>query len=186
VIASSDIDFPMDSVEIKTEWAPVKPDQYGRYIVAATQDGATQLRGLVALHVKVHDIPSWTWATFIHVDRLEGFPVHDTFGSPNQEPSGPLLNLLARNKVGVLVNYRLIGTQVNSVPPVLGNPLIEGKSARTSSCLGCHQTALISSVDARPAPKGVSGPPFKLLDFDWTLARNSICTISVKCVGGAQ
>jgi len=169
-------------VEIKTEWVPIQPDQYSRYIVATTTKGT---RGLVAFHVKVHDIVSWKWATFIHVDRSAGVALNDNFGLAKERPSTRLLSLLAGNKAEILANYRLIGAQVDSMPPLLGNPLIEGDTAGTSSCQGCHETALISDLDARIAPRGDSGAPFKLVYFDWTMAKSAICMCpSARCLNG--
>jgi hypothetical protein len=68
--ANTNVSFPSDSVEIKTNWIPVA--DIATYYPGATQDqfyvanqGGTQY-ALIAMHVISKLVPNWTWATFEH------------------------------------------------------------------------------------------------------------------------
>ncbi len=69
--AGMTVNFPSDSIEIKTNWIPVAdigqyyPGATASQFYVATFQGNTQY-ALIAMHVISKLVPNWTWATFEH------------------------------------------------------------------------------------------------------------------------
>ncbi|HEX5185067.1 MAG TPA: hypothetical protein VFW19_18165 [Allosphingosinicella sp.] len=88
--AGTNISFPADSVEVKTNWIPVA--DLGKYYPGVSADqfyvasqGGTQY-ALIAMHVISKLVPNWTWATFEHQanpGRCDFIGCNDTYGAEN-------------------------------------------------------------------------------------------------------
>jgi hypothetical protein len=177
---------PNPSREIKTEWRPVSPSQFSRYIVAVDVTGKPY--GLVAIHLMTHEAPYWTWATWIHIDYAKKYVprqfMHDSFGiGKDGRISDELKKLLQANNEPFLGSYLLIGSQTGPLAPkYLSNPMMEGPGFQTYSCISCHAYSAITSTGDWAGPPassavGVVHVPkqFYRLDFDFSLAALSKC-----------
>jgi hypothetical protein len=178
-----EIQFPYGATEVKAGWRKLcdrdGPDCQVKngyhWQLRPSPDGSGQeVWGLVALHVITKVLPTWLWATWEHKDNPELYKVrryqHDGFGYPNgNTPSAPLDELFRKAGFGEASawrNYRLIGTQINTVratgePTYLGNSVLERPVLSTSSCITCHSRAAVNAngvylpIGRRPTP-GVS------------------------------
>ncbi len=169
-------DFPIDSVEVKTNWLPLSETQVAdrRYYTMTMNNpntGASQSYGLAAMHVSSKDLPNWFWATFEHVDnwgRCDFLGCHDSFGTipsdvPSHDPrlcqvypSGDLTPALKKmfDDAGVLPvfkHYRLKGsmtdfTSATGSPNLLGNSITEAGFVPTASCITCHARAAVQAT----------------------------------------
>lgn len=90
--ANMTIDFPVDSVEVKTNWLPVSllPTYYpgipqnSFYLATDMVNGQSQQFALIAMHVISKQVPNWTWATFEHQGnrgRCDFLGCTDNFGA---------------------------------------------------------------------------------------------------------
>ena len=86
------INFPPESIIVKSEWAPIDDNQKDTYywIVHQPKPGQTDskpepiLLGLVAFHIISKAIPNWSWHTWEHVDnagRCDFIGCQDNYGS---------------------------------------------------------------------------------------------------------
>ncbi len=160
------VDAPINSIEVKGNWVPIKPADTSKYHWNYDEKGA--LFGLVAMHITSKAIPNWFWATFEWVGnsgRCDFIGCHDCFGvlPPHQPsnrdrpgkqyPPGTLTSeLLALFKTAnlnpVWKNYRLKGSQVDFTdsegePLLVGNSVTEGGFVQTASCMTCHSRAAV-------------------------------------------
>ncbi len=201
-----EIQFPYGAMEVKAGWrklcdadgrnCQVKEAYYWR--LKRSQDGSRQeVWGLVALHVMSKVLPNWLWATWEHKDNPEIYKVrryrHDAFGYPNGDgPSMSLRELFRKAGFGAgsaWRNYRLIGTQVNTVRSTgeatyLGNSVLEQPVIDSSSCMTCHTRAAVNGkgvylpINRRSSPgtsarESYNGPPDPL----WFLDQSSTTSI---------
>jgi hypothetical protein len=86
------VNFPVDSVEVKTNWLPVSllatyypgiPQDHF-YIATDMVNGQPQQYALIAMHVISKEVPNWTWATFEHHanrGRCDFLGCTDNFGA---------------------------------------------------------------------------------------------------------
>jgi hypothetical protein len=170
--------FANGSVEIKAEWQkydPVQnsntiPSHYHTYV-----DANHTIWLLVGLHIMTKALPTWTWATFEHVDnpgRCDYYGCHDDYGSTRRVIAtngsvagvyqGDSLSPAGIQELAGLPPewqyYRLKGTQIayelNGKHTLLGNSKIEALvHAPSSSCISCHARARVNSAGA-PADDG--------------------------------
>jgi hypothetical protein len=114
------VNFPVDAVEVKTNWIPVSllPKYYpgvpaSQFYVAndmvppapGTKPGAPVPYALIAMHVISKEVPNWTWATFEHQGnrgRCDFIGCHDTYGATN--PNVPPANNGGANQGSVYPN----------------------------------------------------------------------------------
>jgi hypothetical protein len=88
------LSFPVDSIEVKTNWLPVAllpqfypgvdPSQF--YLATDMVQGQTVQYALIAMHVISKQVPSWTWATFEHQanpGRCDFLGCKDSYGAVN-------------------------------------------------------------------------------------------------------
>ena len=89
------VNFPADSVEVKTNWLPVAqvaqfypsltgPVEQNFYVA---NDAQGQPHALIAMHVISKQVPNWTWATFEHwanPGRCDFIGCRDTFGAATE------------------------------------------------------------------------------------------------------
>jgi hypothetical protein len=86
------VNFPTDSIEVKTNWLPV--DQVGKFYPGLSgpveqnfyvaNDTKGQPHALIAMHVISKQVPNWTWATFEHQanpGRCDFIGCRDTYGA---------------------------------------------------------------------------------------------------------
>jgi hypothetical protein len=89
------INFPVDSIELKTNWLPL--DQLQKFYPKAVAsqiklsdvffiapDANGKQHALIAMHVISKQVPNWTWATFEHQlnpGRCDFIGCRDTFGA---------------------------------------------------------------------------------------------------------
>ena len=166
-----EIDFPIDSIEVKSNW--VRIDETDKSMYHWNYDADGNLNGLVAMHLSSKALPNWLWATFEWVNnkgRCDYIGCSDSFGqTPHHEPSntdktGKLYQsklteeLKALFKQGGLTgawgdewkNYRLKGTMTEftdstGIPNLLGNSITEDGFVTTASCMTCHGRAAVNS-----------------------------------------
>jgi hypothetical protein len=138
------LQFPKDSVEIKTNWVAVAdipaftngkvtPDQVGQYFYVS-KDNSNAQWALVAMHVISKEVPNWTWATFEsrwNPARCDIIGCHDVFGAtvadvpPNPQPNqgygacdktDAVTQMFKTASVGaVFANYCLKGSQIDFI-----------------------------------------------------------------------
>lgn len=173
------IDFPLESVELKLNWLPMKyvkdPSRYFTTVING------ELQGLVAMHVSTKTLPNWFWSTFEHVDnpgRCDYIGCYDAFGSeprwiPEKEmlqthyPLGRLTpaleRLMGQAKLDpVFQNYRLKGSQTDFTDSMgsatlLGNSVTEYGFVPTASCITCHGRAGVDWNGKKPANLRIFG-----------------------------
>ncbi len=82
------LSFERDAKEIKAEWRQITglPDAVQKtfHTASFTKDGATEVWGLVALHITTKDLPNWFWATWEHEStkqRESVVPSRDSWGA---------------------------------------------------------------------------------------------------------
>lgn len=143
----SQLSFPVDSMEVKSMWLPLSPDDLKvggkgeRFHQGIGVDGKTY--GLVALHIITKDIPKWFWCSFRQLDGpTPQIPSVDNFGRPST------LNGTKWQ------HYELSGTQTDFTdalgrPTLLSDPHIESTFEKTS-CITCHAFANIGAPSTRP------------------------------------
>jgi hypothetical protein len=83
--------FPVDAVEVKTNWYPVEriPGYAGdpskaHLIYHVSKDADGRAYALVSMHIISKAVPNWTWATFEHENspaRCDILGCSDTFGA---------------------------------------------------------------------------------------------------------
>ncbi|HEY3247115.1 MAG TPA: hypothetical protein VGK88_02325 [bacterium] len=187
---SFEVDFPIDSIEVKAIWIPINVRDKPRYHWNYADDGL--LYGLAAFHIMTKDLPLWFWATFEHVDvigRCDFIGCHDQFGAVPQRvnPNGTsgglyppgrlsaeLVALMRRRGLGSeWLNYRLKGTQTQytdatGTPTLLGNTLLEKGFVPTASCMTCHGRSTVNAAGqtlsvfrSRNPRAGHVGPPVR-------------------------
>ncbi len=179
VKTGKEIVFPIDSIEVKGNWKLIKENEKKDYHWNYTTKG--QLIGLVAMHISSKVIPNWLWATFEHVDnpgRCDLLGCYDCYGvtnpvtQPNAKtfgsvyPEEPLSSALLKqyDKSGFngtwlkeWKNYRLKGSMINFTDSygnasLLGNSVTESGFVATSSCMGCHSRAAVTSAGQKAFP----------------------------------
>jgi hypothetical protein len=179
-------DFPVDSVEVKTNWLPLSDAQVaaGRFYTQTMQNPATgknQTYGLAAMHISSKDLPNWFWSTFEHVDnwgRCDFLGCHDSFGSippniPSHDPQlcqtyapgelTPALQAMLAKLPPVFQNYRLKGSMTDFTSPtgspnLLGNSITEAGFVPTASCITCHSRAAVQATPSgNPGTLGANG-----------------------------
>lgn len=177
--AALQVNFPVDSVEVKGNWIVITEDQKSSFHWNYNSDG--QLLGLVAMHISSKALPNWFWATFEHEDNPglgDYIGIHDTFGAiPAHTPSNndelnqtypptamrpDLLRLFTDNGLNgdwgaQWKHYRLKGSQVAYTdqagrPLLLGNSVTEAGFVPTASCITCHSRAAVDSTGANSFP----------------------------------
>ena len=112
-------------------------------------------RVLVGAHITTKALPDWTWATFWW---------HD---GPSDAPA---------EVQGAARNYRMCAAFAADEPCF--NPWLEGRfpDGETSSCLTCHQRAVVGATDYLPVTHGrlaADDPYFRghvATDFVWSIA----------------
>ncbi len=169
-------DFPMNSVEVKTNWLLLSPEQVqaGRFYVVMmakphSKDKKLLPYGLAAMHISSKDLPNWFWATFEHVDnwgRCDFLGCHDSFGTipaniPPHDPQlcqtypggelTPALKQMLAKLPPVFQNYRLKGSMTDFTSPtgspnLLGNSITEAGFVPTASCITCHSRAAVQAT----------------------------------------
>lgn len=157
----------------------------------------TGLMGLTGLHIITKAVPQWAWITFeqknnekcIGVSRTT--PIDPKVVAENADMA-PLMA-----KSGKWANYMMIGVQASTgtadQPVLLANTQIESAFQARSSCVTCHQFANVATrfpvkpeddlrksyvdTSASPpyyiGPAPALGPPYKSMDFVWSLRRAS-------------
>jgi hypothetical protein len=82
------VSFEREAKEIKAEWRQITglPDAVQKTFHTATftKNGATEVWGLVALHITTKDLPNWFWATWEHEStsqRESVVPSRDSWGA---------------------------------------------------------------------------------------------------------
>ena len=183
-----EIQFPYGATEVKAGWRKLcdgdgrncqaKEAYYWR--LQRSQDSSRQeVWGLVALHVMSKVLPNWLWATWEHKDNPEIYKVkryrHDVFGYANGDgPSMSLRELFGKAGFGAgsaWWNYRLIGTQVNTVRSTgeatyLGNSILEQPVIDSSSCMTCHTRVAVNGkgvylpINRRSSPGNSAGESY--------------------------
>ena len=187
------IEFPIDAIELKADWVPIRSDEKNKYHWNYTKDGT--LVGMRAMHIVSKEIPNWFWASFEWVDNLgrcdeigcvDNFGVTPHIVKPNSkknlkyasEQLTPELEKLfaAYGLTGEwgkqFKNYRLKGTQINFVdstgnPTLLGNSITEQNAVFGSSCITCHAMARIDASGHTikfPTPTLVGAPQPELFE----------------------
>jgi hypothetical protein len=179
-------DFPVDSVEVKTNWLPltdaqVKAGRFHTVMMTNPNTGKNQVYGLAAMHISSKDLPNWFWATFEHVDnwgRCDFLGCHDSFGTipaniPPHEPQlcqtypagelTPALKQMLAKLPPVFQNYRLKGSMTDFTSPtgspnLLGNSITEAGFVPTASCITCHSRAAVqATASGNPGTLGANG-----------------------------
>jgi len=100
--ATMTVNFPVDSIEVKTNWIPVSciptfyptmttPEMIAENFYTAVDNENTPM-ALIAMHLISKQVPNWTWATFEHnlnPGRCDFLGCHDAFGAttPNVPPA---------------------------------------------------------------------------------------------------
>jgi hypothetical protein len=94
--ANLDVSFPVDSIEVKTNWIPVSciPTYYPNVnannvadFFYVTNDSNGTPHALLSMHVISKQVPNWTWATFEHQlnpGRCDWIGCRDSYGAANQ------------------------------------------------------------------------------------------------------
>ncbi len=91
------INFPIESVEVKTNWILITEAQKSKfkwsYLQDTTDQNKVKLFGLVAMHISSKVLPQWFWCTFEHVDNTERSDYlgsYDDFGVAYEDnPANP-------------------------------------------------------------------------------------------------
>ena len=176
-----DIDFPVESIEVKAAWLEFSEGAHNRGDPARyyTAEHQGKLYGLTSIHILTKDVPKWFWATFHHKDAPENqYELPDNYGPPK----------IVRGTVWE--NYVLGGTQTDFVdavgrPIILSDHYIEFGFQR-SSCITCHsqassnvsprtgpprQTTNVGTPDPRPyfEDDALTIPRFIHTDFVWSI-----------------
>jgi hypothetical protein len=158
------VNFEPVAKEVKARWIRLRqcdanPDcaEKARYHWRSVQTaaGATQIYGLITLHVITKDLPNWFWADFGHIDcekpegecahpAVEGMPATTPLVDPTTKTTG---GQRPETKNTKWANYRLRGIQNDFVtstgtPTILSNPVIEA-TFQNSSCITCHSNATV-------------------------------------------
>lgn len=89
---SAELSFPVDSMEVKTNWIPVSavPQYYpnlqgpieANFFVYPDVNGVPH--AMISMHLISKQVPNWTWATFEHqasAGRCDWVGCHDQFGA---------------------------------------------------------------------------------------------------------
>lgn len=168
------IDFPKESIELKTVWLHIAKEERFRYLSRPDPFDPEQYWGLVSMHITTKDIPNWFWATFEHADnfKLEKAPFKssDRWGFVGDKPSAGLGALLAAYNLdsSTWSNYRLTGSQVDyidvtGVGLIRGNNRIEGglpfDPGKKSSCMTCHVRSTVGNALSHSLNDFEPGPP---------------------------
>jgi hypothetical protein len=158
------VNFDAASKEVKARWIRLRqcdsnPDcsEKKRYHwrTVQTSAGATQIYGLISLHIITKDLSNWFWSDFSHIDceKPQGECAHPTVeGKPAETPlDDPTTKATSgqrpETKNTKWENYRLRGIQIDFVTStgaatILSNPVIEA-TFQTSSCMTCHSNASV-------------------------------------------
>jgi hypothetical protein len=82
------VSFPVDAIEVKTNWLPVSQLKTYYPTAQASDFYVTKENGvdyaLIAMHINSKQVPNWTWATFEHQlnpGRCDYMGCHDAFGA---------------------------------------------------------------------------------------------------------
>ena len=162
------VEFPIDAVEIKGIWVPLKDIPKGQ----RDDDVYVEKYALVSLHIITKELPQWFWATWLNknvLGRCDYYGCRDDFGArpeftPQHEetnypyPGGALTTelkaMMRRNRLDkAFRNYRLVGTQTSFVdvsgePVLMSNTINEQYELQTASCITCHARAAVDSYGA--------------------------------------
>jgi hypothetical protein len=155
------IDFPRDSIEVKSRWIVLDPEDVPQQALKFwywRQDRYGRYWGLESLHITTKDIHNWFWATFenkANYGASPKFPSTDDWGFINGRLTGRLTNLLEGSglQVDVWKNYRLTGAQVDFTDSTgravcLGNNQMEGilpgATHDNVSCMTCHARSTVA------------------------------------------
>jgi hypothetical protein len=173
-LASTDIQFPAASLELKADWIQLStigvdcsniPPGFSQSVHVETINGNCFALAGIAIMSKLLD--NWIWATFepqnliTNPNRCSVLGCTDTFGSTPARTRGantqltPRLSSLmeAANLSPEWKNYRLDGVQTRFTdgknPTLLGNSIIEGENVglllTQSSCITCHAASSIKN-----------------------------------------
>ncbi len=148
----------MDAIVIKALWRPISEAEKPKYFWTVSNENTQgssstslkpQLFGLASFLFISKTIPTWTWASFEHIDnpcfgRQES--PQDNFGvTPAGQPNAALLAMFREFHLDVALwsHYRLGGIQTSDTdttgrPTLLGNSVAEAGFQTTSSCTNCH------------------------------------------------
>ena len=91
------ISFPVESIEVKTNWIVITEAQKSKfkwsYLQDSTDNSKVKLFGLVGMHISSKILPQWFWCTFEHVnndERSDYIGSYDDFGVAYEDnPANP-------------------------------------------------------------------------------------------------
>lgn len=165
--ARNEINFPIESMELKVKWRkiPDTPYEKARYhyqYIETLNDTVVSkdLYGLVAIHITSRVLKRWFWATFEHIDnRSQKHPGDDGWLLPTRDRfacKNPPYNCeQAPTNIGLEGTkweyFLLRGSQTEYVdesgdPILLANSNVERGFQLSSSCITCHSLASIGPV----------------------------------------
>ncbi len=164
--ARKTIDFPTDAMVVKALWRPISEAEKPKYLWTVANENTQgssstslkpQLFGLASFLFISKIIPTWTWASFEHLDnpclgRQEA--PQDNFGvSTTGQPSEALLAMFRKFHLDTALwsHYRLGGIQTSYTdttgrPIILGNSIAEAGFQTTSSCTNCHGRSTVGPL----------------------------------------
>jgi len=152
--AQKTIELPTDATTVKVLWRPITEAEKPKYYWTVSEG---KLYGLASFLFMSKVIPTWTWASFEHIDnpcfaRYEA--PEDNFGvTAAGKPSRALLQLFHRFGLDTALwsHYRLTGIQTSFTnnqgrPVLLGNSIAEDGFQTTSSCTTCHARSTVGAA----------------------------------------
>ncbi|HYM61205.1 MAG TPA: hypothetical protein VEZ11_09960 [Thermoanaerobaculia bacterium] len=166
--AQKAIHFPTDATTVKALWRPIEPADKAKYFWTVS-DG--KLYGLASFLFMSKVIPTWTWASFEHMDnpcfaRYEA--PQDNFGvTASGQPSSELLKMFQTFGLDPALwsHYKLGGIQTSFTnttgrPVLLGNSIAEAGFQTTSSCTTCHARSTVGPHTSNVYPAAGRLPVF--------------------------
>ncbi len=152
--AQKPIVFPTDATVVKAVWRPIHPSDKPKYFWTHSKG---KLYGLASFLFINKSIPTWTWASFEHIDnpcfaRYEA--PQDNFGvNAAGKPSAELEKMFRGFGLDPALwsRYRLGGIQTSFTdsvgrPVLLGNSIAEAGFQTTSSCTTCHARSTVGPL----------------------------------------
>lgn len=173
------VSYPVGACLLKASWKEVGLEDRARYLTAnclieEAGQSRRQLMGLVGFHImiKTPSAPQWIWATFEHVDNVEGS--HPSFF----DPSKPELPINLQTRAGQPNQV----TRVVPIPSWLGklNSEMQSALAKEGSILRNYQLVetqrpLKASNQKEPATVFSVEPEFLSNTTQETFVQNSSC-----------